>query len=159
MTGKESFDELKKLGKDIFTFYGLGCRSVSKLFVPKDYNFDVFFEAMFSFKEVIKYERYANNYDYNKAVYLMSNFKILDNGFLTIREDESFASPISSVFYEFYDTEQQMLNRLNQDADKIQCVVTNLPIENKIIFGETQSPNLWDYADGVDTMKFLLQLK
>lgn len=159
LTGKESFDELKKLGKDIFTFYGLGCRSVSKLFVPKDYNFDVFFEAMFSFNEVIKYERYANNYDYNKAVYLMSNFKILDNGFLTIREDESFASPISSVFYEFYDTEQQMLNRLNQDADKIQCVVTNLPIENKIIFGETQSPNLWDYADGVDTMKFLLQLK
>ena len=113
---------------------------------------------MFKFNEVIKYERYANNYDYNKAVYLMSNFKMLDNGFLTIREDVSYASPISSVFYEFYDLEKDVLERLSNDEEKIQCVVTNLPIEHKVSFGETQNPNLWDYADGVDTMKFLLSL-
>ena len=158
LTGNESNEQLVALGKDIFTFYGLGCRSISKLFVPKDYDFTAFFEAMFSFSEVIKYERYANNYDYNKAVYLMSNFKILDNGFLTIREDESYASPISSVFYEFYNSEEEVLNRLISDKDKIQCIVSDLPIENKVNFGETQNPQLWDYADGVDTMKFLLAL-
>lgn len=158
LTGNETSEELQKLGTDIFTYYGLGCRNVSKLFVPKDYDFTKFFEAMFGFSEVINYERYANNYDYNKAVYLMSNFKILDNGFLTIREDESYASPISSVFYEFYESENQIEERLKNEADKIQCVVTNLPIENRIAFGQTQNPQLWDYADGVDTMKFLLAL-
>ncbi|WP_177764160.1 acyl-CoA reductase [Flavobacterium sp. I3-2] len=158
LTGNESKEELQALGRDIFTFYGLGCRSISKLFVPTDYNFTAFFEAMYEYSEVIKYERYANNYDYNKAVYLMSNFKILDNGFLTIREDTSYASPISSVFYEFYDNENQLMKKLENDHEKIQCVVSNLPIENKIAFGETQNPQLWDYADGIDTMKFLLSL-
>lgn len=158
LTGNESKEELQALGRDILTFYGLGCRSISKLFVPIDYNFTAFFEAIYEYSEVIKYERYANNYDYNKAVYLMSNFKILDNGFLTIREDESYASPISSVFYEFYDNENQLLKKLENDREKIQCVVSNLPIENKIAFGETQNPQLWDYADGIDTMKFLLSL-
>lgn len=158
LTGNESKEELQALGKDIFTFYGLGCRSISKLFVPTDYDFTVFFEAMYDYNEVIKYERYANNYDYNKAVYLMSNFKILDNGFLTIREDESYASPISSVFYEFYDNEDLLIKKIENEHEKIQCVVSNLPITNKIGFGETQNPQLWDYADGIDTMKFLLSL-
>lgn len=158
LNGKETNEDLEALGKDIFTFYGLGCRSVSKLFVPTGYNFDAFFEAMFKYNEVIQYERYANNYDYNKAVYLMSNYDILDNGFLTIREDASYASPISSVFYEYYDNEQDLLERLSNDTEKIQCVVTHLPIADKVNFGDTQNPNLWDYADGVDTMQFLLSL-
>jgi len=158
LTGNETSEELQELGKDIFTYYGLGCRSVSKLFVPKDYDFAKFFEAMFNFSEVIKYERYANNYDYNKAVYLMSNFKILDNGFLTIREDASYASPISSVFYEYYDSEAEVVERLKNDEEKIQCVVSKLAIENKVAFGQTQNPQLSDYADGVDAMKFLLSL-
>lgn len=158
LTGNETAEELQELGKDIFTYYGLGCRNVSKLFVPKDYDFSKFFEAIFVFSDVIDYERYANNYDYNKAVYLMSNFKILDNGFFTIREDESYASPISSVFYEFYDNEDLLIKKIENEHEKIQCVVSNLPIENKIEFGQTQCPQLWDYADGVDTIKFLLAL-
>jgi len=158
LTGEETEEQLKDLGKDIFTFFGLGCRNVSKLFVPKNYDFTRFFEAMFPFSDIINYERYANNYDYNKAVYLMSNFKILDNGFLTIREDASYASPISSVFYEFYESEEQIAKHLQNDADKIQCVVTSLPLQAGVAFGQTQEPNLWDYADNIDSMAFLLQL-
>ena len=155
LDGSETKQDFINLGEDIFRYFGLGCRNVSKLFVPKNYKFDSFFEAIFKYQEVIHYEKYANNYDYNKAVFLMSNFKLLDNGFLTIKEDASYASPISSVFYEFYDDIQQVKSKLETDSDKIQCIVSNKSFENSIAFGQTQQPNLWDYADNVDTLKFL----
>jgi len=155
LTGKESKEDLVNLGEDIFRYFGLGCRNVSKLFVPKGYVFDPFFEALFEYQEVIHYEKYANNYDYNKAVFLMSNFKLLDNGFLTIKEDTSYASPISSVFYEFYDDEKELLSRLQNDAEQIQCIVSKAAIPNSIPFGKSQKPELWDYADDVDTLTFL----
>lgn len=158
LNGNETKEDLIALGEDIFRYYGLGCRNVSKLFVPKDYNFDLFFEAMYAYKDIIEYEKYANNYDYNKAVYLMSNYKILDNGFLTIREDASFASPISSVFYEYYENLDALQTQLQQQQDKIQCVVSNKLTANSLPFGTTQTPALWDYADGVDTLAFLSQL-
>ena len=104
LNGMETFEDLVNLGEDIFRYFGLGCRNVSKLFVPKAYSFDAFFDAIFEYQDVIHYEKYANNYDYNKAVFLMSNYKLLDNGFLTLKEDSSHASPISSVFYEYYDS-------------------------------------------------------
>ena len=155
LNGKESKEDLIHLGEDIFRYFGLGCRNVSKLFVPKGYNFDAFFEALFEYQDVIHYEKYANNYDYNKAVFLMSNFKLLDNGFLTIKEDPSYASPISSVFYEFYDDETELLSRLENDAAQIQCLVSNGLTANSIPFGKTQKPELWDYADNINTIKFL----
>ncbi|SEH96658.1 Acyl-CoA reductase (LuxC) [Paenimyroides aquimaris] len=158
LNGSESKEDLLALGEDIFRYYGLGCRNVSKLFVPKGYNFDAFFESMFVFKDLINDEKYTNNYDYNKAVYLMSNFNILDNGFLTIKEDTSYASPISSVFYEYYEDLETLKNKINSDNEKIQCIVSNQLIENSVPFGSTQNPALWDYADDVDTMKFLLSL-
>lgn len=158
LNGSESKEDLLALGEDIFRYYGLGCRNVSKLFVPKGYNFDAFFEGMFAFKDLINDEKYTNNYDYNKAVYLMSNFNILDNGFLTIKEDTSYASPISSVFYEYYEDLETLKNKINSDNEKIQCVVSNQLIENSVPFGSTQNPALWDYADNVDTIKFLLSL-
>ncbi|WP_035648676.1 acyl-CoA reductase [Flavobacterium sp. ASV13] len=159
LNGKESKEELEDLGEDIFRYFGLGCRNVSKLFVPKGYSFDGFFEAIFKYQDVIHYEKYANNYDYNKAVFLMSNFKLLDNGFLTIKEDSSYASPISSVFYEFYENIEDLQSRLETDSEQIQCIVSNDLIENSITFGETQKPQLWDYADNVDTITFLLTTK
>ena len=146
------------LGEDIFRYFGLGCRNVSKLFVPKDYNFDAFFKAIYEYKDVIFYEKYSNNYDYNKAVFLMSNFKLLDNEFLTLKEDISYASPISSVFYERYEKIEDIKKQLEKDADQIQCVVSNGVIENSIPFGKTQQPELWDYADNVDTLLFLNKL-
>ncbi|SHL89231.1 acyl-CoA reductase [Flavobacterium saccharophilum] len=159
LNGKESKEELEALGEDIFRYFGLGCRNVSKIFVPKGYSFDTFFEAIFKYQDVIHYEKYANNYDYNKAVFLMSNFKLLDNGFLTIKEDTSYASPISSVFYEFYENIEDLQARLEADSEQIQCVVSNDLIKNSIPFGQTQNPQLWDYADNVDTITFLLTTK
>lgn len=158
LNGKETKDQLVALGEDIFRYFGLGCRNVSKLFVPKGYSFNAFFEAIFKYQEIIHYEKYANNYDYNKAVFLMSNFKLLDNGFLTIKEDSSYSSPISSVFYEYYDSIEDLQNRLQEESEKIQCIVSNNLVANSIAFGLAQTPKLWDYADNVDTMSFLLTI-
>ena len=158
LNGSETKEQLTALGEDIFRYYGLGCRNVSKLFVPKGYSFDGFFEAIFEYQEVIHYEKYANNYDYNKAVFLMSNFKLLDNGFLTLKEDESHASPISSVFYEFYDDVESVTEKIKNQADAIQCIVSNNLIPNSICFGQTQRPQLWDYADNIDTITFSLTI-
>ncbi len=158
LNGNESHEDLVNLGEDIFRYFGLGCRNVSKLFVPKGYNFDTFFKAIFEYQDVIHYEKYSNNYDYNKAVFLMSNFKLLDNGFLTLKEDSSYSSPISSVFYENYDSLSDLKSRLKNDEDQIQCVVSNDLTENSIAFGQTQKPELWDYADSVDTLEFLISV-
>ena len=158
LNGNESFEDLVNLGEDIFRYFGLGCRNVSKLFIPKGYNFDNFFKAMYEYRDVIQYEKYANNYDYNKAVFLMSNFQILDNEFMTIKEDLSYSSPISSVFYEFYENLEDVKKRLENDTDQIQCVVSNNLIPNSVAFGQTQQPNLWDYADNVDTLAFLSKI-
>ena len=158
LNGNETREDLTNLGEDIFRYFGLGCRNVSKLFVPKGYDFKNFFEAIFVYQDIIKYEKYANNYDYNKAVFLMSLFQLLDNGFLTIKEDTSHASPISSVFYEFYDDIEEVKERLKNDGDAIQCIVSNDLTDNSIPFGQTQKPKLWDYADNVDTLAFLLHL-
>lgn len=158
LTGEESQEDLINLGEDIFRYFGLGCRNVSKLFVPEGYDFKNFFEAMYHYRNLIEYEKYANNYDYNKAVYLMSRFDILDNGFMTIKEDIGYASPISSVFYEFYSIKESLKNRLTTDKDLLQCVVSNNFIEQSIAFGQTQKPKLWDYADGVDTIDFLSKI-
>jgi acyl-CoA reductase LuxC len=158
LDGTESKEEMIGLGDDIFRYFGLGCRNVSKIFIPKGYDFDAFFNAMYEYRDVIKYEKYANNYDYNKAVFLMSNFKLLDNEFLTIKEDPSYASPISSVFYEFYESTDAIAQRLAEDKDQIQCIVSNNLVANSIPFGQTQKPQLWDYADNVDTIAFLTAL-
>ncbi|CAM1343484.1 acyl-CoA reductase [Tenacibaculum amylolyticum] len=155
LTGEESENDMESLSEDVFRYFGLGCRSVSKIFIPRDYNFDSFFKGMFQQQEIIQNAKYANNYDYNKAVYLMSEFDILENGFLMIKEDESYASPIASVFYEYYDNTDDLKIKLYEDRDQIQCIVAKDFLENEIPFGQTQHPNLWDYADGVNTLNFL----
>lgn len=159
LNGNESKEELILLGKDIFQYFGLGCRNVSKLFIPSNYSFDTFFEAMYEYRDIIEYEKYANNYDYNKAVYLMSNFKLLENGFLTLKEDPGYSSPISSLFYEFYNSEENLYQKIEEEKEQIQCIVSNSYPYKKIKFGETQTPSLWDYADNIDTISFLISLK
>lgn len=158
LKGNETEEELKKLGEDVFRYFGLGCRSVSKLFVPNNYDFDSFFKGMYPQHEIINTIKYANNYDYNKAVYLMSEFDILENGFLMIKEDESYSSPIASVFYEYYDNTDDLKIKLWEDREKIQCIVANNFLENEIAFGQTQHPQLWDYADGINTLDFLSKI-
>lgn len=158
LTGNETQEELNALGEDIFRYFGLGCRNVSKLLLPKDYDFKLFFESIFPYGAIIHYEKYANNYDYNKAVFLMSNFKLLDNEFLILKEDSSYSSPISSLYYEYYKDLDSALELTKRDADKIQCIVSNHLEANHISFGKTQQPELWDYADGVDTLAFLIEI-
>ena len=158
LTGNETQEQLTALGEDIFRYFGLGCRNVSKLFVPKEYSFVPFFEAIFVYQDVIHYEKYANNYDYNKAVFLMSNFKLLDNGFLTLKEDQSHASPISSVFYVFYNDINELKTKLKLESEQIQCVVADRTIDDNVAFGQTQNPQLWNYADNTDTISFLLTI-
>ena len=158
LTGEENETDLKNLGKDIFRYFGLGCRSVAKIFVPKNYDFDHLFRAIYSYKNIIDYKKYENNYDYNKAVYLMSQFKILENGFIMFKEDSSYSSPIASLFYEYYEDLDNLILKLEQDKEFIQCIVGNLGIKNIVQFGDTQKPQLSDYADGVDTLDFLQKI-
>ena len=156
ITGNETKEELEALGEDIFQYFGLGCRSVSKIFIPRNYNFDLLFNALYKFNDIINIKKYENNYDYNKAVYLMSLFKIKDNGFVMLKEDFSYSSPIASVFYEFYDNFENLLQKLEEEKEFIQCIVSNENDLNFVKFGQTQHPKLWDYADGIDTVHFLL---
>jgi hypothetical protein len=158
LTGNETEEDLLKLSDDVFQYFGLGCRSVSKLYVPKGYNFDPFFTGMYAKKDMINNAKYANNYDYNKAVYLMSLFDLLENGFLMIKEDESYSSPIATVFYEYYENEVDLKIKLQQDKEKIQCIVAKNFIENEVAFGQTQHPTLTDYADRVNTLEFLSKI-
>lgn len=158
LIGDETEEEMEELGDDIFRYFGLGCRSVSKIFVPKDYDFDKLFKAIYNKGAILSYQKYKNNYDYNKTVYLMSQITLIENGFLVLKEDTSYTSPIATLFYEYYNSLSELQVKLQQDKDQIQCVVgKDLNIET-VPFGQTQQPQLWDYADGVDTMKFLLEL-
>ncbi|NJX16272.1 acyl-CoA reductase [Tamlana crocina] len=158
LTGDESTEDLKNLSEDIFRYYGLGCRNVSKLFVPKGYDFNTFFESIYHWHPIIEKAKYANNYDYNKAVYLMSEFDMLENGFFMIKEDQSYASPIATLFYEYYKNTEQLKEKLNQDQALIQCIVSNGFTEKEVPFGHTQKPKLWDYADSVDSVEFLISI-
>ena len=158
LTGKETQEELTALGKDIFQYYGLGCRSISKLFVPENYSFDAFFQAIYAYRDIINEQKYANNYDYNKAVYLMSLYKLLENGFLILKEDKSYASPIATLFYEYYTDTEALKKQLITDTEQIQCIVAKGLLPDEIAFGNTQIPQLWEYADNVDTLKFLSNL-
>lgn len=158
LDGNETHEQLERLSDDIFRYYGLGCRSISKIFIPKDYNFDLLFKAVYKHKDIINYTKYANNYDYNKAVYLMSLFDLQENGFLMLKEDKSYASPIASLFYEYYTDVEVLKEQFVTDADKIQCISTELNFKDAVKLGQTQAPKLWNYADNVDTLQFLLTL-
>lgn len=126
--------------------------------MPEGYDFDEFFNAIYAYKELINNPKYINNYGYNKAVFLMSNFLLLDNGFLVLRQDSGYSSPISSGFYEHYTDLETLKQRLKQDEELIQCVVGNDVLENQVGLGQTQHPGLSDYTDGIDTVLFLNEL-
>ncbi|MFD0792209.1 acyl-CoA reductase [Mucilaginibacter litoreus] len=161
LTGNESQSELAALGHDIFDYFGLGCRNVSKLLVPANYNFDKFFQAIESFAPVINHHKYNNNYDYNKSIYLVNRDEHLDNGFLMLKRDEKLASPLAVLYYDTYINMQEAQQILRQQAEKLQCVVTTaqIDIQNQVVgFGQSQHPQLWDYADRIDTMQFLSHL-
>lgn len=156
ITGHESREDLKKLGRDIFLYFGLGCRSVSKLFVPEGYKFDTLFEEMFDYKFVIDNKKYSNNYEYNRAVYLMNLEPFLDNNFLIIKKDSGLHSPVSVLYFSEYSSEEQLRSELAAQKSELQCIVGNAP--GRVPFGYSQQPVITDFADGVDTLNFLVNL-
>jgi hypothetical protein len=158
LTGEESPEQIQLLANDIFRYYGLGCRNVSKLLVPEGYNFNTFFENIMNWSEVINDNKYANNYDYNKAVYLMSGANMLDNNFVLLKDDKGFSSPIGVLFQDSYKNLEELEEILAEEKDNLQCVVSNNLQPHHIYFGETQHPKLWDYADNIDTVEFLLKV-
>lgn len=154
--GDESAESIKALGNDIFLYYGLGCRNVSKIYVPEGYDFIPFIDALMSYEPVLDHHKYRNNYDYNKSIYLVNREPHLDSGFFMMRESEELVSPISVIFYETYANPAELDLKLAINKDKIQCTVSEHGwYEGSIAFGAAQQPALWDYADGVDTLEFL----
>ena len=150
----ESKEELHALGKDVFTYYGLGCRNVTKLYLPEGYDLNNLFEAFFDFQYVVDNKKYANNYDYHKAVFLMERYDVIENGFLLVKQDEGIHSPVGTLFYEPYSDLKLLENKLSTMSADIQCRTG----VGGMALGQAQSPNLWDYADGVDTLDFLLKI-
>lgn len=154
LTGKETQDELKRLGEDIFTYYGLGCRNVTHLLFPVGYELSTFFEGIFDFKEVIFHKKYGNNYDYNKAVHLLNKHNLFDNNFVLLNESEALFCPLAMLHYHYYANESEVENYISQNRESIQAIVGT----NYIPFGEAQKPALSDYADNIDTMEFLSKI-
>lgn len=161
ITGNETQEELAQLGHDIFDYFGLGCRNVSKLYIPEDYDIKNFFEPIEGFKDIINHFKYNNNYDYNKSIYLVNLKHHYDNGFLLLTEGESLSSPLAVLYYETYTNLEQVEELLKAKAEDIQCVISNAALKLKtpvLSFGQSQSPKLWDYADNVNTVAFLNSL-
>lgn len=154
--GDETAESIKALGKDLFLYYGLGCRNVSKVYAPEGYDFVPFIDALSSLESALDHHKYHNNYDYNKSIYLVNREPHLDSGFFMLRESEELVSPISVIFHESYANPAELDLKLAANKDKIQCTVSEHGwYEGSLPFGEAQQPALWDYADGVDTLEFL----
>lgn len=149
--GNESDAELENLGSDIFLYFGLGCRNVSKIFIPKDYDPGKLASGWNKFSDLVVHKKYANNYDFSKAVYIVNREKFFDTGYLLMKEEKGLSSPVAVLYYEYYESLTTLYKGIASMKDKIQCVVSH----NHIPFGKAQSPHLWDYADGIDTLEFL----
>ena len=159
LNGNESEDELSGLADDIFMYFGLGCRSVSKLYVPEGYDFRKLLDAFSRYAFLADLHKYRNNYDYQKSIFIINNIPHLDNGFLLVKSDNTFISPISVIHTHTYPGNEALKFDLLTNSEQIQCIVANdRGIGDTVPFGKSQFPELWDYADGVDTMDFLLNL-
>ena len=160
LSGTETEEELAKVGEDIFTYFGLGCRNVTKLYVPDTFDLKVLLGVLDRFHHLGQHHKYANNVDYYRSIYLMTRQDFLDNGVLLLKEDGTIASPVGVVFYERYSEIGSVQQLLKEHQEEIQCTVSLHPgIPDSILPGTTQEPMPWDYADGVDTLRFLTELR
>lgn len=154
LDGSETEAQLAALGEDVFRYFGLGCRNVSKVLVPRDFDVDRLFKALFAWQDIVHHKKYGNNYDYTRALWLLDRVPFLENGFLLLKEDDALASPVAALFMQRYDAPKDAEAYVEANKEKIQCVVR---AEGGIPFGRAQHPALGDYADGVDTMRFLAE--
>lgn len=160
LTGEESPEELLALGRDVFDYFGLGCRNVAKLYLPEGYQFEPLLEALHQYRTIVNHTKYKNNFDYNYALYVLNKVAYQANGCVILTENPSLQSPISCLHYEYYSDLAALEANLQQKQDQIQLVVSKHDFSGVPVFpfGEAQQPALDDYADGVDTMAFLLTL-
>jgi Acyl-CoA reductase (LuxC) len=159
LDGKETQEELDGLADDIFLYFGLGCRNISKLYVPSGYSFNRFFEAIERYNWLINHNKYMNNYDYSRVIFLVNVSKHLDNNFLLLKKEKALSSPIAVLYYDEYEDLSLLLNDIHSQQSELQCIVSHIKsVPGSIAFGSTQFPSLTDYADSIDTMKFLLEL-
>jgi hypothetical protein len=153
LTGNETKTELEGLAGDVYQFFGLGCRNVTKLYVPKGYDFRSLLTAFKKYNYLADHHKYKNNYDYNLALHLLNNNFYMTNGSILLIENSSIFSPISQLNYEYYASSDEVLSSLYNNQD-----IQGLIEKNHIPFGQAQSPGLFDYTDKVDTMGFLQSL-
>lgn len=153
LDGSETPGDLEKLADDIYFYFGLGCRNVTKLYVPKEYDFLPLLDACRKYHHLADHNKYKNNYDYNLALQILNKKFYMSNESILLVEDESDFSPISQLNYEFYTDKEQLRNKLYRNRD-IQCIVG----KSYTPFGHAQNPSVTDYADGIDTMQFLMSL-
>lgn len=160
LSGNESPEEIRALGKDIFQYFGMGCRNVSKLFVPMGYDFPNLLHHFEPFADLLQHNKYKNNYEYYYSIYLLNGQVKYASDFLVLQENSAVASPIGVLHYEYYTDTNDLNNKLAEQAEQIQCVVSSGISSNGtyIPFGSAQQPQLWDYADGIDTLQFLASL-
>lgn len=158
LTGNETEEELTLLADDIFQFFGLGCRNVTKLLVPKDYDLVPLLDATSKYAHVANHNKYANNTTYHRAIFLMNLTKHLDTGYLLVKEDEKLHPPLSCIFYKQFDDHESINDWLLGHKDEIQVIVSHLNEPGHTGFGQSQRPSLTDYADGVNTIDFLTNL-
>ena len=160
INGTETEKELKQLGKDIFYYFGLGCRNISKIYIPQGYDINSLSMGLNDFQDVIKNSSYHNNYLHARSSYRINRQKHIDSGYQILMEHHQLVSPIGVLYHETYDSINDLQLKLEPFRDKIQCIVSQKGWFNQSLdFGKTQEPELWDYADHVDTMKFLISLK
>lgn len=159
LSGDESDAELQALANDLFSYFGLGCRSVSMLYLPKEFDVQRLFQHVLDHKEVINNKKYGNNYDYYRAFYMLNKQDFLENGFFILKEDDQWAVPVSVINYQRYNSLEEVERIIREREDQLQCVVSNMPLQRTHFpLGQAQCPALWDYADNVDTLEFLSQL-
>ena len=161
LSSNETPEEINILGKDIFQYFGLGCRNVSKIYLPKNYDLTYLLTHLESYQPIADFHKYHNNYDFQKSLLLVNGVKHLDNGFLLLKESAALQAAISVLHYEFYENLEALTVKINADQEKIQCVAShlNLAINTQLVgFGETQNPSLTDYADGINTIAFLKKI-
>jgi len=158
LDGSETKSDLHELGRDVFSYFGMGCRNVAKLYVPQGYDFVPLLEALHEFRDIVLHNKYKNNFDYHFAMHVLNKVEYMNNGCIILLENPSLQSPIANLHYEHYTELSNLQQELEQRSSEIQVVVSNQTLPHSLPFGKAQEPELADYADGVDTMKFLLKL-
>jgi len=158
--GHETPEQLKAFGNDVFQYFGLGCRNVSKIYIPKDFDFDPMLTALHEHNELVLHDKYKNNFDYNYTLVILNKTAYKANGCIILTEEETIASRIASMHFEYYTDEGALTEKIKSQREAIQCVIGNKSFDGLKVFpfGKAQEPGLNDYADGVDVMDFLLKL-